>query len=517
MPGPLADRLEALEDRDVLGGVRRLACRSSARAGVGWPSWWPCADRAWPRDGRLAVRWTRRRAGLRRAQRADLGGCDSGWGKARAEPGSDAQNRRSEARNDTAHCTRRSVSSRVCGARGAASRRRRRRRTRTLAHDVAADDRRDAARSTSAPGIAARSPTARRRPRSSARRRGASAAARARRPSSPDDLGPALGEGADRRRVGEPELGAPTSASASPHRRRDRRRAPRRRRRRARASARTGHAASTPAVGDAQPRAGCDAGGERARGRHAGSARRQAARDQSAGARRSSSSLNTSSRSSTGSLARRSSATTRCPARRSASASVRCSPCDACVRLSRPSTWRRHSSRCGPTSVSPGRSRWRRRAASAARSSSGDRVGSGGSRPRPTPPRTRAPIAGASPAQARGTRRRRRARAARRGRSRPRTSSAPAVHELLVEHVEGRARVVAADAALEQRVALPQHPLVVGARRVVARRDRDEQVVEVRRAGPAGPPFTSCEVVGREDRDAQQPEQVARARRAGAG
>ena len=49
-----------------------------------------------------------------------------------------------------------------------------------------------------------------------------------------------------------------------------------------------------------------------------------------------------------------SSCTTRWPASRSASASVRCSPCDACVRASRPSIVEASSSsRCGPTRVTP--------------------------------------------------------------------------------------------------------------------------------------------------------------------
>ena len=67
---------------------------------------------------------------------------------------------------------------------------------------------------------------------------------------------------------------------------------------------------------------------------------------------------------------RRCAAARRCrgdgPARRSASARVRCSPCDACERLSSPSTRSRHSSRCGPASVTRRSSSARRRSRSAA-------------------------------------------------------------------------------------------------------------------------------------------------------
>ena len=93
-----------------------------------------------------------------------------------------------------------------------------------------------------------------------------------------------------------------------------------------------------------------DAGGTDSRGREQRLGRRQV-RDERA-ERSGSSSLNTSSRSSTGSRSI-TDAISRCPARRSASASVRCSPCDAWLRASSPLSTRRQSSRCGPTSVMP--------------------------------------------------------------------------------------------------------------------------------------------------------------------
>src|SRR6266540_5418893 len=89
----------------------------------------------------------------------------------------------------------------------------------------------------------------------------------------------------------------------------------------------------------------------------------------SASPRAGSSSLKTSSRSNTGSVPT-TSAHTRWPASRSPSAIVRCSPCDAWVRASRPARRSRHSSRWGPTRVTPRSSSAACRATSAALNSS---------------------------------------------------------------------------------------------------------------------------------------------------
>ena len=68
-----------------------------------------------------------------------------------------------------------------------------------------------------------------------------------------------------------------------------------------------------------------------------------------------------------------------------------------------------------------------------------------------------------------------------------------------------------ADTAAQQRVALLQHTFVVGARRVVARREHRQQLVEV--AAPLRRAVLhEREVVGCEHRDAQQAVQIARAR-----
>ena len=93
----------------------------------------------------------------------------------------------------------------------------------------------------------------------------------------------------------------------------------------------------------------------------------------------------------------------------------------------------------------------------------------------------------------------------------PRTSSAPAVDELLVEDLEGRARLVVAHSALQQRVAVTQHAVVVGVGRGVPRRDGDEELVEVV-ATVRGARLHELEVVGREHGHAQRTEQVARPR-----
>ena len=72
----------------------------------------------------------------------------------------------------------------------------------------------------------------------------------------------------------------------------------------------------------------------------------------------------------------------------------------------------------------------------------------------------------------------------------------PGSGQLVVEHVEGGRGIVTTSAALQQRVAVTQHPVVVGARGFVARRENDEQVVEVSPVVRAGPPFTSAKSSG---------------------
>ena len=94
------------------------------------------------------------------------------------------------------------------------------------------------------------------------------------------------------------------------------------------------------------------------------------------------------------------------------------------VRLSRPPTCRRHSSRCGPTSVTPRSSSWRAAGEERGAQQVVDRRRAPAS-PRPTRPRTGPPPTASSPAS-RGTPRRPRARGAPTSSSRPRTSSAPA-------------------------------------------------------------------------------------------
>ncbi len=69
------------------------------------------------------------------------------------------------------------------------------------------------------------------------------------------------------------------------------------------------------------------------------------------------------------------------------------------------------------------------------------------------------------------------------------------LHELFVEHVEGEARVVVAHPGPQQRVALFQHPLVVGTRRVVARGQHGQQFVE-ELAPFGGPALTSARSSG---------------------
>jgi hypothetical protein len=78
----------------------------------------------------------------------------------------------------------------------------------------------------------------------------------------------------------------------------------------------------------------------------------------------------------------------------------------------------------------------------------------------------------------------------------------PARDQPVVEHVEGRACVGIAHPALQQRVALAQHPLEVGAHRRVPRTARLDQLVEV--VAPARrTALHQREVVRREHRDAQ--------------
>ena len=68
-----------------------------------------------------------------------------------------------------------------------------------------------------------------------------------------------------------------------------------------------------------------------------------------------------------------------------------------------------------------------------------------------------------------------------------------------------------AEAAAQQRVALLQHPLVVGARRRVPRRDRDEQVVEVVAPARRARPSPAARSSGANTVTRRRLEQVARA------
>ena len=79
--------------------------------------------------------------------------------------------------------------------------------------------------------------------------------------------------------------------------------------------------------------------------------------------------------------------------------------------------------------------------------------------------------------------------------------------QLLVEDPERAGRVVTSDTLTQQRVALAQHSVVVRPRRLVARRDRHQQLVEV--CAPLGrSPLDELEIVRSEDRHPSQLEQV---------
>ena len=238
-----------------------------------------------------------------------------------------------------------------------------------------------------------------------------------------------------------------------------------------RASGRRGHPSTGHALLDrpSSTRSGAPAAmpvGQRARGGDERLAGRAGAAP-SAAARSASSSLNTSSSSSTGRRADDLGARRRWPARRSASASVRCSPCDACVRAveaverEAPLVAVRTDERDAPVDSSRRRGARARRAA---RRSSVVRV-VGVALRRPTRPRSASSTRRASPASARVGVARPRVRAGRPAAAGRATSSVAGADELLVEHVERRRGVGVADAAAQQRVALLQHPLVVGAGR----------------------------------------------------
>ena len=81
--------------------------------------------------------------------------------------------------------------------------------------------------------------------------------------------------------------------------------------------------------------------------------------------------------------------------------------------------------------------------------------------------------------------------------------------QLGIEHPQRRLVVgVAPEALLEQGVALAQHPVVAGPHRLVPRRDRCEQVVEVAATLPRAT-LDELEVVGREHGDLHQLTPVA--------
>ena len=185
-----------------------------------------------------------------------------------------------------------------------------------------------------------------------------------------------------------------------------------------------------------------------------------------------------------------SSCTTPRPASRSASARLRCSPCDACVRASRPSIVNCQSSRCGPTSVTPAvdlgppaRARARR-----ASSSSTD-VGVGDSERLRR--RLRFVGLGDGPSVV-GERRVRRVRppgpAGRRAATAPEPARAAACTSCSSNTSSVATRRRVAHARSQQRVALFQHPLEVAAGRVVADGEHPEQLVEVQRGARPGRP-----------------------------
>ena len=192
------------------------------------------------------------------------------------------------------------------------------------------------------------------------------------------------------------------------------------------------------------------------------------------------------------------SATSRWAASRSASASVRCSPCEACVRAGSPSSVSTSSSRCGPTVDTPRRTSSGRAAASAAASPLRRH---GGSYSSPTCDRLAGKLV------------------VRLGdhRSAPRDERRPGVTELFagvgelhVPHVERRLDLVGRPSArlLEQRVALSNDAVELEAQRVVLDCKCNECVVE--ESSPLGRcALHDHEVVGREDADADGAEQIA--------
>src|SRR5438874_6979159 len=85
------------------------------------------------------------------------------------------------------------------------------------------------------------------------------------------------------------------------------------------------------------------------------------------------------------------------------------------------------------------------------------------------------------------------------------------MHELLVEHYEGRLRVGTTETLSQECVPVLQDAVVLRLYRFVTRRDCDKEVVQVRAAtGRAS--LHELQVIRREDGHAEQAQQIARAR-----